>query len=405
MAINRFIALRYLTTRQKPFFVSFLLWISVIGVALGTFALVFVLSIMKGFQQDFQQKILGFNAPITLESKVAPQQLAKSLQAISSITSISPVIEGEMIIKTEEGSVAGIKVRGIEAEDSPIFSQFDFFYGEEWDHKNLAHHNDQLPGVIIGQELAADLQIHPDFFDEITLTFPLGDVGPTGELMPRTRRFRVIGLFKTGFYEYDNKVALIDFRAARKLLGSLGHSTMAIGIDNIHHADQVASEIRREMGDVFLSTWQEQHQKLFAALKLERLGMLILLSMIILLSAMTLFGLISIVTTEKAKDMAVLQVHGVTPASVRKIFLFQGGVLGVLGTFIGIVLALILEGLLYYYPIQLPPSYYVEFLPIAFSATFTIGVALLAPLVCLLAALYPAYQVAQRGVVEVLHYE
>src|SRR3989338_5228088 len=408
MSIEKFIALRYLTTRRKPFFVSFLIYISVIGIALGVFSIVFILGIMKGFQRDFQSKILGFTSPLTVtfRQRLDPELTGK-IKALPFVDNVYPMIEGEMVVKTQEGGVAGVRIRGIDPMTHPLFQRFDFFYGDEMDQRDLFSEKDELPGILVGEELASDLQVHPNFFDEVTLVFPLGDIGPTGEMVPSMRRFRVIGLFKTGFYEYDHKAVLIHYDEARKLFQDFIPPLLSVEMNDIYKADEVAQNIQSflppEIGEV--KTWQEQNQKLFGALKLERMGMLILLSMIILLSAMTLFGLLSIVTTEKTKDMAILQAHGVTASKVLRIFLYKGGILGVLGAFLGILVAVILGVILYFYPIPLPPSYYVEFLPIELNVWHILSVAVMTHLVCLLAILYLSYRASKGSVIDLLRYE
>ena len=408
MRLTTFIAFRYLSLRNKPFFVSFLIWISVIGIAVGTFALIFAMAIMNGFQQDFQSKILGFTAPLSITLDQTPKgEWLDRIRSHPRVTGVRPVISGELVIQTAEGGVVGAKLRGIQGHDHPMFAQFDFFYGEGWNEKDLPAGEDHLPGILLGLELATDLQVHPDFFDEVQLIFPLGDVGPTGELLPTVKRFRVIGIFQTGFYEYDHKGAFIDYREAEKIFQDYVPREVDIDIEDIYRAETVATELRAlvPVSTVKIRTWQEQNKKLFGALKLERIGMVLLLSMIIFLSALTLLGLLSIVTTEKTKDVAVLRTLGVTVAEIRRVFLWEGGILGGVGTSVGVVLGIIATLILQVYPIRLPPSYYVEILPVNLDLWHVLLVTGFGPLVCLLAVFYPSWQAAKRQIVEILRYE
>ena len=210
------IARRHLTSPLSPFSVKLLKWIGLIGVAIGVFSLVVVLSVMHGFEKKFEEKILGFQAHLTL---TAPAEAETQLPLLTDLTKKTGVVtaeswlEGELVIQSSFGTAAGAKVRGLQ-EPVETMRAVEQLHLPTPRQGRLHAEGKELPGIILGTELAASLEVHPDFKDEVKLVFPFGDVSPTGEILPRVRRFLVTGLFESGFYEYDHKYAFIDYAMA-----------------------------------------------------------------------------------------------------------------------------------------------------------------------------------------------
>lgn len=299
MKFESFIARRYLSSGS--FSAKLLKWIGLIGVSIGVFSLVVVLAVMRGFEEEFAGTILGFQAHLTLEGDELPPAWPKplrrgegptpeELRQYESIVATERWVEGELVIQSTFGTSAGSRIRGIVDDDVSALRGVKKIYLPI--RKHLRGENEEsLPGIVLGSELAALLEVHPDFKDEVRLVFPFGDLSPTGELLPRVRRFRVIGIFESGFYEYDTKYAFIAQEMAERLLGEYGREKVALFLRDPMDASAVKERmIAAGINEKNLSTWQEQNRQLFQALLLERIGMFILLLMIVLIASFNIFS-------------------------------------------------------------------------------------------------------------------
>jgi lipoprotein-releasing system permease protein len=398
MSLESFIARRYLSTRRKPPFVSLILVISLLSVSVGVFALIFVLSVMNGFEKDFRGRIRGFKAPVTVVSgsgeDLAPQAEAwKRLDP--RIRRAVPYAEGEAVAQTKEGGVLGLRVRGIgEAPDEARLGRY--YESEPFSQKSL----------VIGDELAAALHVHPDFPEDIRIIFPLGDVGPSGELVPRVKEFQPTGVFHSGFYEYDSKYAVVSYAQALGLFGDQARTGLELWVEPPDAAESVREILRKRVQPgIKIQTWKDANPKLFAAMKLEKIGMFLLLGMLLLIATFNIFGLVSLTVLDKIRDMAVLKAMGLRAGGVLRIFLLKAASIGFFGSVFGGALGLLAVWLLTKYPAPLPTSYYLEHLPVAIETSDVVAVLFLVPLVTTLSALYPAWQAAKVSPVEVLRYE
>jgi len=406
MRLERFIAKRYLASTRHSSSVNLLKWIGITGVSLGVCSLVVVVSVMRGFERDFEEKIIGFQAPVILEVLSDEMHHADDiLPAVESlkskhseISSGQHRIEGELVIETEFGTTTGARVRGI---DRP----FDELQGVGT--LELVENKSDLPGIVLGSELAASLQIHPDFDDEVRLVFPFGDISPSGAILPRVRKFRVVGLFHSGFYEYDSTFAMIETPLAKRLFGEYARSSLALSLHDPADSETLSASLLAEYPDRLwtVSTWRDRNQRLFQALLLERVGMIVLLLMIILIASFGIFALLSMIVLEKIPDMAVLRSLGMEAAQIRRIFLWQAGTIGLRGTLIGGVAGLAIAVGLTIFPYRLPASYYIDSLPVSLEPINVFLMILLGPVISLLAGLYPAWQSTRYGIARVLRYE
>ncbi|MBI1908946.1 MAG: ABC transporter permease [Deltaproteobacteria bacterium] len=401
--ILSWIARRTLGGARRPLFISLLSGIGVAGTGLGVFSLIVVLSVMNGFEKDFRSRIVGFNGALTIST---PDPLTLTLSHKGERGQRAyPIVEAEGILQSEARETMGVKIRGIEQKDFRIDRYFKVNYALGSEIKDLFDRNE--PGIIIGQELALALNVHPDFEDRVLLISPLGDVGPSGDFIPRLRQFRVIGIFKSGFYEYDTKFAIVAYP---QVLSLFPHSSeKKIVTDGIDFQTAVVMKAKLEKENPSLAgkvtTWQEQNKKLFGALRMERIGMFLLLSMIVLISSVTIFGMLSLIILDKVREMALLRAIGLERGSIRRIFLWQGIGIGLKGTACGGLLGVLVVLLLYFIKIPLPSSYYLDFLPV--SPSFSqIGLVLLtAPLLAVVTAFYPAGQASKMEIAPLLRYE
>ncbi len=397
MNFEVFMARRYLSTRHKPFFISFLVLISLLGVTTGVFFLIFVQAVMNGFEADFYKKVTGFKAPL-VATTLGDQDLEALIHQVGDarITGVEPFVEGEAVAQAETGETVGVKVRGVLGR--VLRERFNkYYFSETFTNTSL----------LAGEDLAAALQVHPDFFDTIRLIYPLGSVSPTGEMIPNIRSFNLSGVYRAGFYEYDSKYVLIPYIQALRLFGEHARKGVEIWVKPDSAVEDVKSLLAKKLpsNGIELKSWRDQNPKLFAALKLERIGMFVLLSVLLLIASFNIFGLISLNVLEKVRDMAIFRAMGLSQDRVRRIFQLQAVVIGLLGMVLGGGLGLVMNLILEKYPIHLPPSYYLEYLPLKMEFLEVATIFLLAPAIAFLASLYPAHEATKYLPVEVLRYE
>lgn len=395
MIFESFIARRYFSSHRKNLFVSFILFITLLAVATGTFALIFVLSVMNGFEKDFRTRVIGFKAPIVMMGENLLTWVPKIQSADPRITEVLPFIEGEAVVQSESGGALGVKVRGMVGPPDPR-RLGDYFENEPFAEKS----------ILLGEELSDSLKAHPAYRQELRLIFPIGDVSPAGDLVPRIRKFDFTGVFRTGFYEYDSKSVVVNYEEARKLFGPEARSGLEVWVEPFEAAEVVKKVLQKELGLLArVESWRDQNPKLFAAMKLEKIGMFLLLSVLLLVASFNIFGLTSLAAQEKVKDMAILRSIGLPAHRVKRIFILKALSIGGGGGLLGGSLALAVTTLLQRYPLPLPSTYYLDHLPIQVDVFETLLTMILVPAVTLLASFYPALQASKRQPIETLRYE
>lgn len=401
MSFETFMARRYLTARNKPFFVSLLTTISIVAMTASVFAMIVVVTVMSGFEKDFEKKVLGFKAPLVLAGNFPrtedwPREIAGLDRRI---LSVQPYLEGEGILQTGTGETLGVRIRGVLGRPSPerygkLSTLEEFREGE----------------IVLGQEVAWTLKVSPEFEDSVSLIFPFGEISPSGELLPTVRSLEVAATFRSGFYDYDSKYVLVPYQEAERLLGDYARSGFEIWLQPIEAVEGVKQTISKwleKKGEksFHLFSWKEQNPKLFAALKLEKIGMLLLLAILLFIASCTIFGLVSLAVTDRLREAAILQAIGMEARRVQRIFLLKAAGIGLIGDLVGGGFALALIFFLIRYPVRLPSSYYVEYLPLHLEWRMVGLVFLLAPLLAALTAVYPSRQVVTSNPVELLRDE
>ena len=424
MRFEAFIALRYLAGRRKQAFIYLISLISVLGVSIGVAALVIVLGVYNGFTTDIREKILGANAHIILTGQAlsapdlaAPQGdsahvssgLATTLdriEAVPGVVGATPFLYTEGMLSSPRG-VKGVVLRGIDPSTAPnVLSILGTLSSG-----NVADLDPQspgaLPGVIVGRELALRLGLVPG--SRVNLLSPAGQKTAAG-FQPRIRPFRVAGVFQTGMYEYDSSLGFISLNAGRDLLalpeGRI--SGVEVTVKNVYEADKIADAIERELGSGIIARhWMEMNANLFAALKLERIGMFIVLAMVVLVGSFSIVTTLVMLVMEKTRDIAILKSMGATRSMIRRVFILQGVIIGAVGTLLGYALGIGIALLLQRYQfIKLPPGVYtLDHLPVLLNWTDIGLVGASAMLLCFLATLYPAGQAAGLVPAEALRYE
>lgn len=391
-----------------------LTWISVLGVAVGVMTLIVVLSVMKGFEEDLKQKIVGVNphvviAPFADQTMWDFQEVLKTLQKTPKITAASPYVEGQALIRSRSRAV-GAAVFGINPEDFSGLVDLDRFLIES-EVKALSPRSAGGSGrterIFLGLELARRLEVHPG--DDVILFVPVLRPTPLGP-MPKSMRFQVAGLFSTGMYDYDTAFAYTDLTVARQLWETgEGVSAVAAKVKDVDEAAVVAERLRDIFFQrYFVQDWLQRNRNLFLALHTEKIVMGIILSLIVLVAALNIINPLTMMVIEKTREIGILKSMGASDFSIRFLFWFQGMVIGFLGTLLGTFLGWGLCEVIQAYPIPIPGGgavYYIERLPVRVEAWLAYGVIPgVSLLLCFLATLYPARQAARLDPTEAIRY-
>lgn len=406
MAIEFFIAGKYLKAKRKEGFISLITLLSVAGVAVGVMALVIVIAVMSGAETDFRKRILGLEPHILVMNYSGKfddySQIIDDLAKKEQVIGASPILFAQAMIRSSH-SFSGIMVRGIDPGNS--FSLIKGF-GSEQLKKVLGKDssNNDLPGIILGKQLANSIGVIPG--DKIILMSPNGIVSPMGNI-PSMKRFLVTDTFESGMYEYDSTLAYIEIGEAQSLVGAKNEiSAIGIWVKNVFDVKTVKDLLKNLLSYPFyMRDWMEINKSLFSALKLEKAAMFIILTLIILVAAFNIASALIMMVMEKTKDIAVLKTMGTTNKVIRRIFIIQGMIVGSFGTFIGAVSGIIICYFLKKYDfIQLPDAYPFSTLPVQLEYTDVIIIAGCALLISFLSTLYPSHKASKMDPVEALRY-
>ena len=408
MVFELFLGLRYLKAKRKQTFISVITLISVAGVMVGVMALVVVLSVMNGFRADLLSKILGVNSHLLVMSYDGAfpdyEALEKEVRETEGVVAASPFVYSQVMVN-HAGKVSGAVYRGLDPETAGsvigIETMLEADGLEELDRRDR-----ERPGIILGKQLAR--QIGARIGSEVSLISPQGKLTPMGRT-PNNRTYRVVDLFDSGMYEYDASLAYVSLEEAQDFLGMGDRVTgLEVRVENVDRSDEVASTLEKELGYPFWTKdWKLMNRSLFAALKLEKITMFVILTMIVLVGALNIISTLVMVVMEKTRDMAILRAMGATARSIMVVFMLQGLLVGVVGTLAGLASGLGICHLLAKYRfITLPADvYYISTLPVRVEAWDVAFVALAAVGISFLATIYPSWYAARLNPVEALRYE
>ena len=410
MSFEYFIGRRYLKAKQKQSFISMITILSVAGVTIGVMALIVVIAVMSGFEDDLKSRILGVESHVVLMHQTGSfnnfRAVLNTVQETEGIEAVTPFIYSQVMLRSAHG-VSGAVLRGIDpvTAGSVIKGISSDALKSTSEPKESAKGDSQGPGTILGRELARSLHVLKG--DSVYIITPRGMISPIGHV-PAMRRFKVLGYFETGMYEYDGSMAYVRLEEAQKML-RMGDAISGIEarVFNIYKAREISKQIIEKLGYPFwVRDWMQMNHNLFSALKLEKTVMFIILALIIMVAAFNIASTLIMMVMEKTKDIAILKAMGASNKSIRTIFVFNGMIIGAIGTFLGTVIGFILCGLLEKYKfIELPGDvYYLTTLPVKLDILDVVIIASSALVICFLATLYPASQASKLDPVEAIRY-
>lgn len=427
MPYEFFISKRYLRAKRKQVFVSIITFISIFGIFLGVAALIIVLAVMNGFEEDLRSKILGIKAHIELTTDMAGpmknyQEVSERIAGTEGVVASTPFIYSQAMIRSGNG-VTGIVIRGLDTQSAFKVINLGKIREGKIEYLNkipdeiLKHYKKedvQAAGIVIGKEMARNLGIF--LYDSITIISPVGISTPMG-MVPRMKKFVVVGIFESGFYEYDSTLAYLSLKNCQDFL-QMGDTVTGIDIkvDDIYKADSIARKIQSKLGFPFWAhNWMQMNKNLFSALKLEKRVMFIILSLIVLVAAFNIISALIMIVMEKNKDIAILKSMGATSRTIMKIFIYQGLIVGVIGTFLGCVaglaVALNLQKIslfvekIFHFKILPGDVYYLSELPSKVNYGDVVVIVIGTLLICFLSTIYPSLRASKLDPAEALRYE
>ncbi len=408
MRFEWFVAWRYLRSPYRPAVLRLVTFFSVIGVAAGVATLVIALSMNAGFRETLQDRLLGVTAHVSLTRPGSSGirnyvEMSAKLAGVSGTKSVTPAIY-QTVLLSFAGQARGVVTKGIEP---PRERQKDGALQHIVEGRlDFSPDSDGIDALLLGKQLASEWRIAPG--DYVTLTSPQGRLTPFG-LMPRTKRFRVSGVFDSGFYDYDENWCFLTIAAAQQLSGSSDVvNVLEFRLARPERAEEVAKLVQEAAGQGYVvSTWMEENRALFRALRLEKLVTALFIGLISFVAGLNVLVVLSMTVTDKAKDVAVLMSMGARRNQIRRIFLWQGVTVGALGTSMGLVLGYavaILAGSYELIPLD-PQIYAVPYVPFHPSVVDGLWIATVAMGISLGATIIPARSAAALLPVEILRYE
>jgi lipoprotein-releasing system permease protein len=423
MSIELFIGLRYLKAKRKQAFLSVITIISILSVAIGVMTLITVLGVMGGFESDLKAKILGTNAHIRVikpgQGITAYAEIASSVEQISGVQTTTPFVYSEAMISTGN-AVSGVILIGIDPYSAPkvtnlddtlVQGTLDALLSTQESHTNGASR--PLPGIIIGKELARHLSLH--YRDQVTVLSPLGEETPLG-MVPRVRKFHVAGIFDSGMYEYDSKWTYISIPSAQSFfkMGDLV-TGIEVKIADAYQAHLIGQEIQRTLGYGYhVLDWMTMNKNLLSALRLERIVMFVILTLIVLVAAFGIISILIMVVMEKTADIAILKTIGAKSRSIMGIFMLDGLVIGIAGTVLGTIGGLLLgwniQGVagalekLFGITVFPPDIYYLDKIPYQMRIEDVILINLITVVISFLATVFPSWYASRLDPAEALRY-
>ena len=412
------IALKYLRTRRRRGLISRVTAIAIIGTLVGVATLIIVLSLMNGFENELRSRIVEFNTHVlvfarTPGSWATIDSAATLVESVPGVVATSPFVRGEALIyydvvpgvrvKTKGALVKGLDLereRGVSTVIDSITPPITSFTAKGFDDGK------DVPGIVLGKDLADELLV---YLGEVLTLVTAPAEFKAGKMVPQTQEFRVIGFFRTGVYEFDSRFVYIGLEDAERFFDfeSATHG-LGVRIKDIYVADKVDARILNLLDSPAYGTnnWIQMNRNLFSYIKVEKILMFLLLTLIILIAAFNLVAMLTMVIMEKRNEIGILRSMGASSRGVMSIFMFQGSFIGAVGTAIGALVGLLICGVLREIRIDLPPDvYFINTLPVLVSWADVVMVCAASMGICFLATLYPSWEACRMPPLDAIRYD
>jgi len=411
-----FVGMRYTRAKRRNHFISFISLTSMVGIGLGVAALIVVLSVMNGFQEELRSRILGVasHLQITGANNVLAnwQAVSSKVQTAKHVTGSAPYIMAQGMLSNGQ-AVQGAIVRGVLPSDEVKVSDLG-------GHMRAGQLEDLKAGefgIVLGAELAQSLGVI--LGDKVVLMAPQGQFTPTG-VMPRIKQFTVVGLFQIGMYEYDAGLALINIDDAARLYRMGDNiSGVRLKLDDLFLAPKISRDLSVVLSDetqaLFLTDWTQEHANFFRAIQMEKRVMFIILALIVAVAAFNIVSTLVMAVTDKRADIAIMRTFGASPPSIMTIFIVQGALIGVVGTvigaFFGVLIALNISTIVpfieHLFNVQFLAKdiYYISELPSHLLWGDVVTIVILSFFLSLIATLYPSWKASKMNPAEALRYD
>jgi lipoprotein-releasing system permease protein len=405
-----FVAMRYLLAKRKQAFISVISFISILGVMVGVMAVLIALALMTGLQGELRDRIVGSSAQVYVYKlplgdgiRDIPAEITK-LKTVPRVVAVAPAVLGKGILTAGGDRTAPVTMKGIDPTLEPSVTDIRKAM-RSGTLDAIRAPADERDGIVLGVDLAKSLEVQVG--DMVRLVTPDQILTPMGT-MQHSRAFKVVGTFSLGLYEFDSEYGLIDMPVAERVFGRDKPDFLEVRVDDMWASSQVAEDIPKKLGDEYATQdWREMNKSLFSALKLEKMAIAITIGLIIMVAALNIVASLVLLVMEKSRDIAILKTMGASAPAIRRIFLLQGIIIGLVGTgggmLAGIALIYVLDR---YKLIHVPIDVYqISYIPFTLLPLDLLTVVTAAMLICLLATIYPSRQAAKLDPAQALRYQ
>ena len=403
-----FVAVRYLLAKRKQAFISLISFISILGVGVGVMAVLIAMALMTGLQKELRERIVGSSAHVYVfkmgEGIRDVSAEAATLRQVPRVIGAAPAAIGKGLLTSGANQQAPVTVKGIDVALEPSVTDVRGAIREG--SLDAIHAGpEEMDGIVLGIDLAKTLEVRVG--DTVRLLTPDQILTPMGS-MPRTRAFKVAGIFSLGLFEFDSEYALVDLPVAQRVFGKDQPDFMQVRLDDMFASQAVAEDIPRRLGEEYATQdWAQMNKSLFSALWLEKMAISITIGLIIMVAALNIVASLVLLVMEKSRDIAILKTMGSSAASIRRIFMLQGLIIGLIGTGGGTLLGC---GIIYlldrYKLIHVPIDVYqISYIPFTLLPRDLLAVVMAALLICFVATIYPSRQASKLDPAQALRYQ